>query len=533
MKYLQIYEAFESSAISKVIKFLKNKNIKDLKNFTDTLRHIQKNTEYPLNKIQDKDIKYLKKDKALKIRSDKNVENRWGIYCIKFWFSLDKGYLGHTITGNLTYSYNKKGENMPFTDEELNYIKDKLEVITGVIEPVNNYEDLQTEDKVIGIFNEYEHLLYLDMATIIREGNYLYAIQSVNAGNSPDYDNWEKYGPYSWSLGSVLGKGNDHRKLHFFKESKEPLHYADINKNIIENYLDYNLPMELRNFNIKFWDNYDRYIINELYFDENKLKESDFAIILMFDDMIKSEFKSIKQTSNERTEAKKGALKLQENRIIKATNIKKYLTQIISKIVDKASFDKISNLKKIILNESCGEYIMYYIMSPDSTLFYNTDKASITLYRLLKGETKTDYAIENLINIYGDISHASSQRIRLYKKSLNYTSQTKGDSKIALDIFDSISKKLNKYIINQNIETLEDLRIIMLNISNIKELFFKREFDINSYFYEMIENFTRSSDMTYYIKNLEQASEEGKLKSTIRSLNRLERYVDNLLKSSI
>jgi hypothetical protein len=101
--------------------------------------------------MKDNDIKYLNRNQALKLRNEKESDS---IYCLKFWFSMDEGYLGFTGTGNVTMDFNEyikgsrrrrnsEGKNSPFTNRELDYIKSDLDIKTGFLEPVKNYENIQ------------------------------------------------------------------------------------------------------------------------------------------------------------------------------------------------------------------------------------------------------------------------------------------------------------------------------------------------------------------------------------------------------
>lgn len=215
------------------------------------------------------------------------------------------GYLGHTATGDLVVDYSNT--NQFFVKKELDYIKNTLGINTGSLYIVD-YEELETWDKVILYFSEKQELRYLNMVTIYREGRYLYAIQDKYAGEStlPRYqDNL----PYSiHSLLCDESPDNDHRKLHLYIEGKEPLKYDFENEYEIKDDLDYNLPLDLLAFNLRAWKDHNPYITDNLYFDDTKLKEADFSIVLMLDDILKEEFKSTKKITSERTEAKMGHL---------------------------------------------------------------------------------------------------------------------------------------------------------------------------------------------------------------------------------
>ena len=256
MKYLMLFEAFEANALSKMMAFLAKKTDSNSKErFRDKLKTLITQLDIPIDKIKDTDIKYLNRAQALKLKSEKDSDS---IYCLKFWFSIDEGYLGFTGTSNVTMDFNEyisgkrnsEGKNSPFANRELNYIKNDLDIKTGSLEPVKNYENLQHGQLVIGIFSDDEdNLQRLGVAKIWRNDNQLYAIQDVTSGGSPDNDingvSWRDWGyDYSWSLDSVYSPGSDHCKLHIYTPSNEPLHLVGDKKEVeevkVENPFNYN-----------------------------------------------------------------------------------------------------------------------------------------------------------------------------------------------------------------------------------------------------------------------------------------------------
>ena len=146
MKYLKLYEAFESDIITETIKFLSKKIGKNKANiFKANLRNLKETYNIPISKMEDSDINYMSKPKALKIKAD-DIENDLGIYCIKYWFSIENGFLGKTgivnnkfmrnFEGNESDMYSSGGKNGPFNNKELDYIKKNLGVKTGKLQQV-------------------------------------------------------------------------------------------------------------------------------------------------------------------------------------------------------------------------------------------------------------------------------------------------------------------------------------------------------------------------------------------------------------
>ena len=197
MKYLMLFEAFEANALSKMMAFLAKKTDSNSKEkFRDKLKTLITQLDIPIDKIKDSDIKYLNRNQALKLKSEKESDS---IYCLKFWFSMDEGFLGFTGTSNVTMDFNEyisgsrrrrnssSDKNSPFTNRELDYIKNRLDIKEGSLEPVKNYENIRHGQLVIGIFSDDEDSLErLGVAKIWRDENQLYAIQDVTSGGSPD-----------------------------------------------------------------------------------------------------------------------------------------------------------------------------------------------------------------------------------------------------------------------------------------------------------------------------------------------------------
>jgi hypothetical protein len=100
MRHLLLYEAFKSSGISKTLKFLSKNNVNKTE-FLNVLKRVLKNYDYPISEFTDNDVHYMsaKKAKEIRIPSDYDIMNPWGIYSLRFWFSIADGYLGYSGIG--------------------------------------------------------------------------------------------------------------------------------------------------------------------------------------------------------------------------------------------------------------------------------------------------------------------------------------------------------------------------------------------------------------------------------------------------
>lgn len=95
MKHIKLFEAFGSKSVSAIEKFLKQLDNQDRDEFVNFLKSISERRDIPLSNFKGE---YVKSLTAIKM----NIE---GQELIKFWFSVDEGFIGATLTkryiGNL------------------------------------------------------------------------------------------------------------------------------------------------------------------------------------------------------------------------------------------------------------------------------------------------------------------------------------------------------------------------------------------------------------------------------------------------
>jgi hypothetical protein len=338
MKHILLYEAFDSDAISKVIKFIsKEVNIHSSIRFMSDLKRLISIYDVPIDRISNGDIKYLNTKNALKVKPEK-VDNKWGLYAIKYWFSVSNGYNGYSGIGNEEFNYNdykNRKDNSKFSDREISYIKGDLGITKGKLIEIkkSEYEKLDHGDLVVANFDDYSSLDKIAIGKIFIEDGHLFALQSVSTGSEPynrgfnrDEDgNVDPKFRYSWSLGLIASPGNDHIKLHKYIESDEELtfegdSYIDYDSGKDESVYDFNLPFdgayltEWRNGNIS----------------EDSIEDSDFCIILNINNLIKKTT-SVVKLRQDREESRQGALKLMSDDEIRSFNIDRYFTEVVKK----------------------------------------------------------------------------------------------------------------------------------------------------------------------------------------------------------
>jgi hypothetical protein len=547
MKYIKLFEAFESNTISKVMKFINSKIGKS--EFRKSLISVLRTYDIPIDKIKDSDVDYLNRAKALNVKNDNKVNNKFGIYCLKFWFSIDEGYIGYTAVGNDTFNYenwknrNKRssGDNKKFDTRALDYIMDELDITTGEISvaKVDDYSNFKTGDKVIGVFNEYYEMSRITLATIwVDNYGQIYAIQGESSGGSPDRDtqevngervSWRDFGRYSWNMGTLNSPADDHCYLHTYKESDKPLHYKQ--SEILEddkekiNVLDFNLPVG-RGGSIENWSN-SRSISSP-----EEIDKADFGVIFYLDNMLdpdKSEFyETPTDIKKQRSEDRKGATKLLSDSQIKDTNIARYMSKLISKMGIEKDVTELKDLQKVVLKNLCGEFafIALYSNRPrlsNITTFSNHIRDLI----LTKSDGDKEYYIERAIEVFQTINTESSNYYKKYSDSKKEI--IKNDYHI--DIFNKIYEIGNyiyEYFRNIEINTLEDLRMVIFKMTSIINLHNDSNFRIHDRITNIMSEFYDKGDVTYYCDKGRLSDDEEK--ESMKRLGHIERYIKSILK---
>jgi hypothetical protein len=558
MRYLKLFEAFEAQALSKVIKFLTKKVGKNSSNdFKSKLKNIMNIYDIPLDKIKESNVKYLSKKQSIKIDSTEDVDNRFGIYCIKFWFSLENGYIGYTGVGNTKIDFEEwkqryhgngssSDRNKPFSDHELEYIKTELGLTTGLLIPIDDvqfsYQDLQLGDEVVAIWNEYESEIdKLALAKIWREDDQLWAIQDVSSGGGVYHDTLEfngemvsyrDWGRYSWSMDSVNYPGSDHKKLHRYIRNDKPISIQGQEKKEEEpkkeiSIYDFNLPIS-RSGSLDSWGN--SYSINSY----ESMDDSDFCIVFYIGDMLdpdKSEFyETPTDIKTQRIESRKGATKLLSDSEIKSMNIKRYLQAAVAKMGIKKDISELQNLQNIIKNATCGEFALYSLYTDNPSLDYINDfSKNITNILRETNDDDKEYYIERISKIYKNSSDSRSGASDRYKQTMDVISEH-GDeeTKKFIDELMKVSNYIKSYFESQNIQTVEDLRMVLHKLRSIRSVILDDEFRFTNY-RDLISEIFYPSDVKRVCERLKSRREDIKDDVDYKKLENIEKYIKSIL----
>ena len=540
MKYLKLYEAFKSKGISNTLGFLKEKIGQSESNkFIEGLKRFMSYSDFPIDKISDDDLKYMRAKNALSLRSKDKVTNPKGIEFIKFWFSLEKGYLGYTGTGNQEYEFKKEVSNSAmglkpeekFTASELEQIKTQKE-LKGEIWPVTDYNKLKTGDSVIGFYDHDRVFRRFDVGIVYVDvdGRY-YVLQNVSDGSTPSDGGYTRFGKdRTWFIYEPNGElGGDHRCLHYYKPTSEELHYVDKKddkeepEEPEENPLDWNLPIDGLKLSKWSWG-------GDSFYYSDDLKEADFSLVLYYDKMTNPDadaiyFEPVSDIKKGREEDKKDALALMSDDKIRKQNLERYISKLSGDL--EISKEDLSNLGKILIKALLGEFSFISISQNRKSNLDRLQNICGYLYSMISNPEDERYYIENIKNTYKNLNET-------YYKDLAYSLEKKSLIKgtVAEKIFNKIFELgtlISDLIRKQNAQSIDDLLILYQKISSIRNFIHIDQNRINYYIRNMFSEFYSKSNFEYYLREFNDNYTDNNYQDDIKRLERVEKYIKSIL----
>jgi hypothetical protein len=312
MRYLKLFEAFDSIKLSKTFSYL-NKEGKD--KFLTDLKSVCNYLDYPLSKLSDEDFQYLPFKRAW----DLNNPEADKLEMIKFWFNKDGNYIDKTvINGNNIDIY--KGEMSVLPSDDLD---DYIEISGNL--PHSEVKNLQTGQLVRLRCSDGYGPAYIYKSPITDE---VFAIQNFASGSTPggrgDNYNHRNIARNSW----VMADRDDYYSVR-------KIQYKNISEDDIVKV--FNLKLDISEDNI--YTSYDKKIE----------KESNFALVL---DLTKLQGISLKDLRAERVERKQGAFLTDEQ--IKSENIERYFNEIFK--TEKIISDPNRVIKRLLI----GKDILFF-----------------------------------------------------------------------------------------------------------------------------------------------------------------------------
>ena len=573
MKYLQyrnqfLNEGFSSKSLSKTLGWLSKSGLKSSSTkFLEDLKKFCEKTSIPLSEISDQWFKtnVLTRD-AVKLRAPEEVGNPSGLWCLKFWFSAEEGYMGYTVTPKRSkelFKIKNRQIGESFNDDEIRHLlnNDNIDNIkTGELHPVIDYKSLKTGDIVCGYNSRGDNIDVLRWFKVflahnengVSDGGFLINpyVDGSNASRSYRFDengreiDMENYfgeyynpgrGSSSWQFIDSGGYPEpDHCRLHLYKPSDKPLHVFSAEKEKgKEEELDiysFNLSYEIKDGDTNRVDQLNGEY-NNWSIDNNRFKNSDFSIIFFADEFLPNQEMSLKDIRTDRTKSKEGALALMSDDDIKKINVEKRINYLIDKfdLDPSIKMDNMTNLNSILMKMFLDDFILFKV-------FYGYDTDIIKyLYRFFdhcqnaiwRDASPEDFknAVQPHIN---DIKRSYRSLLQRYSQinffKENYDFILKSDNKYVVDFFKEfmiISKKLKDKIRSKNIVNLYDASIIIDRLHNIRrsETGTSR---LSYYFDACIGNFISKENVLSFIDRID----ENEFNISKKALKFIERQVD-------
>jgi hypothetical protein len=547
LKYIKIFEAFESIKLSKTLNYIKIGKDK----FTEMLSEIAKSIDMPLSKYSDDYFQYLPFNKALELNFSYNdtkcdatsaasypeyavdgevckdgmVKRKWGrgfrlsrceickgtgikkkdsypIKWIKFWFDKDGRYILATSTDgqcrSQSISSNKAEAGTVISQnlEQYDIVKDltRLDIRNDQTLPIGSIIQVTLRGTpTIGV--------------IWRSIDRTYLIQNQKDGGSDDNTNdWKKYGRWSWDLSEYSGTP----KLLTLKGSSNII--SDEEK---VNPYTWNAPLEVR---------YGSMRLSSSSSVESLLKDAHFALVLDFLEIRGLDYKKLSNIKKDRGEYKLGSTALLDNDTIKKANIERYIQEISNKIDIK---DNIVDFKRYMIRFMGGSYIGFYILKGKNesrfrdtvSYFYRfmtaTSETSKKEYYQILIDYIRDYNRSNMIynndmsNVLSDIRKKVNNRNKEYTKIV--------DALLELNVI--ITNKFVSY----DISSIEDLDIILEKMRSIRNTFKGSDRYKMSRCHDIIEYIhINSNNVISYLFDIEN------IELTVREINRFKLFVERL-----
>jgi hypothetical protein len=525
LKYIKLFEAFESVQLSKTLGFIKEKE-----NFINLLKTIANRIDFPYSKYSDDYFQYLPFKKAIELNhsiidepceatsagefpeyavegekcTDGHLKRRWGrgirsIVCpvckgtgikpktnydikwIKFWFDKDGNYVNTTITDG---KVREQSESVMYP---------KYDVLKRITR--SDHWSTITTGTLVRITIDGKTVI----GTFLRDeqDGHIFIIQNKVAGEWPNYidkSEWVKYGNYSWDITSGDYTG-----------------VPEILKNTEEKVNPYN------------WNAlYDvsRGRITDVSDVEKRISNAHFAIILDFLELKKSSFKTRSEIKSSREESVKGALSFMTNDEIKNKNIQRYIEEL-SKRIDIPK--DLRDFQKVVIRYMGGNKIGYYILRGRN--FSDFSSFIDRIYNFMTEEDNEWYyesAVNDLKIKYKQNNRFNTEVDNDIRETYKYLSE---ERKVILKKVEELNYTILNRINSMKIDNLNDIEILWEKMSSIRNIWRNSprfKYMRNNLYYG-IENLSDGYRLKRYISDINDESIE-------KVLNDLNRFIE-LIKS--
>lgn len=482
------FEAFGSSKLNSVYKFVKNKD-----KFINQLKTICNSINFPISELSDDMFKYLPFRKAETLDVDRSTgidEDNIPLKWIKFWF--DESGESISVTG----TSGKKEKEIASLSKNLNdYTILDYNLKTQELYNYNVGEPFYFAD----ISNNGEGVAFLYMTPRSKP----YMIQDFAEGSEPSGFEWKKYGKYSWCI-------NSDNEFKFIKPLRS--NGKDSDEFLI-------------NFEIYFYD--DDISITKVTPD---LKLSNFALVLDYE-KLKERAKEINSNGfgysdivKARQMARKDSLFLKIPEKIREENYERYIKKISDSLEDPEFLEDFKNIKKLTLRIFNYNNIGF-ILRTKFGIFENLIRS---LFTIIMNPSDTDNNLNVIFEIRRLVKEAMSENVILnnrIRENMRDIESYSNDSQLnLLKLVKSVNSVIYEKVKNLEIEKIEDIFYLRIMMTNILNSFYFEEFEDLKWIKIFSERITTSQ----YERALKALDINGDLKSISRKVDLYIKYIKRL-----
>jgi len=555
MKYLKLFEAFDSQTLSKTLGFIKEKSQK--RDFLNLIKRVCDQIDFPLSKLNDDFFEYLPFSAALK-KSDMTgdetcdarsevefpeypvegevckggkLKRKWGqrvreVECpvcrgtsvkpkkpelklLKFWFDKDGNFITTTAVDGLVAE--RRGEPKGGRSEKVSFsdVKSDYQVLKTNLN-FNEIRELSTGD-IVYFENREGHS---GVAYVYVQRNNVYFLQNFADGSIPNGDSWKSIAPYGWIIAST----SDFRRCDLLGTGvKQPETEVTIDP--------YTWNTQVSN---------QLRVVDRSIFDQ--VKNANFAIILDFGKLKSSGYEAKGDIISGREERKSGATALIPAADIKKQNINRYMQEIAKRsdiLSDVSNINKVAkrmlggNLALFLIgsnsrfNRLFTDLIDYYYQYIDYANQGNNDGCEFT-QRRLSNTIKSNYELMSLkTSLIGN-------NLKYIKDEVSKDPDANKDYIRIVEKLEKISQIIYTRFSSINLETIEDLEIFASKIEAVRNLTRndRYEFYRLKNFLDYIDAERTRRPYEYLVNYYNIREKEAEI---LKSLDILERLVKSLI----
>ena len=497
LKYIKLFEAFDSIQIAKTLNFVKKS---DKSKFMNALESITKSIDAPLSALNDKNFQYLPYKKAIGIKasSDKvkcsacegegKINKAWGsttrrtkcttcdgggavdpkpkLKYFKFWFNSDGSFIGTTAIDGLYHisksdvkNFDKKDITEDIRTLSVQELKRKYKLVNG--------ETTMYVENVAARHSGTNRKSCLGKAFIDRDGDFYVVNSNVDTHSMPTGRKYRDYGNYAVDVMRSAQDGRNDAdssfKIYLTSETEE------------KEDMFWNVPVS---FYGDGWNTKDS-------MSKDFLKEAHFAIVFDYDSFAYggTNWNPVSITKGDRSDARKGATALMSDEDIKNANIDRYVKTLANVDLGEGLTRLVNKIPKIF----GGDFALYYIYGEKNfSKFKNMLNDVYSFMAAEDDETRSYYnnkIRDRVLDTFSgceELNQKIAKRLQLAKEDIAERDALVDVIKV-INKLEEISKRINQKLLKGKIETVEDMEIMLMKAEGIKAALKSDRFEIDYY----------------------------------------------------